>query len=82
MPAQFWDLTVADFNALVRGHRKRDENEWRRVRWLGALMANMSGKQLRRKMRESDFIRLPGDEAENAAYMSKQRFEELKKRWN
>jgi len=45
------------------------------------MIANMSGKQLRRKMRESEFIRLPSDEAESSGVMSKERFEQLKKKW-
>jgi hypothetical protein len=51
------------------------------VRWLGAMIANMSGKQLRRKMRETEFIKLPSDAPESSGVMSKERFEFLKKKW-
>jgi len=45
MPDAFWRLTFAEFHQLLRGHRRRAEQQWEHTRFLGSLMlACVSGK--------------------------------------
>lgn len=35
-PDEFWRLTLAEFNDLVKGYEWRDEQEWQRIAQLAA----------------------------------------------
>lgn len=58
------------------------EISWKQTRWLGAMIANMSGKMLKRRLHEQDFMKLPSDLPLMDEIMSKERYEFLKKKWS
>lgn len=45
MPAQFWKLTLVEFNELVEGYKFRNRLEWERTAQLGAWVMQPHSKQ-------------------------------------
>lgn len=49
-PDEFGELCPAEFRAMVRGARKREEREWQRLAWQTAHQLNISGKSTRTRI--------------------------------
>jgi hypothetical protein len=43
-PWEFWELSWPDYNRICAGFYHRQELEWERTRWLGALIFNANSK--------------------------------------
>ena len=52
-------MTVWEFNHRVKGVSDREINEWRRLRWLGAVVLRPHTKK---RIRPTDLFELPGDD--------------------
>ena len=59
-PATFWDISWREFFLAVNANNKREENEWRRMRELFALIYNVNVKKGSRKS-SRELIPLPSD---------------------
>ena len=57
----FWDMTPAEFELVVLGHRRARTEDWRRTRWLGALILNSTG-HYKRVVEPADLFELEGDQ--------------------
>jgi hypothetical protein len=86
-PADFYDLTPRQFmNKLAGFHmleKSRQKEEWERTRLTWTFIANWSGL-LKTSKTPQDMMKFPWD-TENAKpkpIMTRERFEQLKKRYN
>jgi hypothetical protein len=52
-------MTVWEFNHRIKGYADRQVDEWRRLRWLGAIVLRPHTK---RSIRPTDLFELPGDD--------------------
>lgn len=86
-PADFYDLTPRQFmNKLAGFHileQARNKEEWERARIGWMYIANYSGL-LKKGKSVQDMMQFPWDkpQAEKGEIMTRERFEELKKRYN
>jgi len=85
-PADFYDLTPRQFfNKLAGFHsleQARQKENWERARLTWTFMANYSGL-LKMSKSPADMMRFPWDAPESPKQiMSRERFEQLKKRYN
>ncbi len=55
----FWNMTLQEILNAHKGYLERTYNDWRRTRWLGAVMA---GAFSSKDVKPSDMLTLPGDD--------------------
>ncbi len=64
-PLEFWKLTPSEtyqfIEAQVENRNRAEEEAWRRIRWAVMWMVNMSGKSLKRELKEQELLRLRGE---------------------
>jgi hypothetical protein len=61
-PKAFWALTLAEFDAMRRGHQRRTVREWQHTRWLGWLLVSINSDPDGARPTLSDIMPLPGDD--------------------
>jgi len=54
-------MTLQEILNAHKGYIERTYNDWRRTRWLGAVIANVFGDG-KKTIKPSDLIQLPGDD--------------------
>jgi len=60
-------MTLQEILNAHKGYLERTYNDWRRTRWLGAIMANAFGG----KVKPTDLMELPGDDASSTLDIDK-----------
>lgn len=53
-------MTLQEILNAHKGYLEKTYNDWRRTRWLGAVIANVFGDG-KKKVKPSDLMKLPGD---------------------
>ena len=78
--ADFWNMTFQEILNAHRGYTERIYNDWRRTRWLGAIIANAFGNG-KRTIKPSDLMKLPGDDGADGYEDDIKRLKEARKKW-
>ena len=53
-------MTLQEILNAHKGYLEKTYNDWRRTRWLGAILANVMGDG-KKTIKTSDLLKLPGD---------------------
>ena len=56
-------MTLQEILNAHKGYLDRVYNDWRRTRWLGAIIANVNRGKKDKIIKPSDLMKLPGDGA-------------------
>jgi len=56
-PGEAKKLTRDELEAVVKHGTERLKDDWKRTRWLAAVLVNVSGKTVRKQIRETDLLR-------------------------
>lgn len=78
-------MTFSEFYAYSEGHRLRQEREWERTRFLGAILINVNVSKKSKQVSPQDLVKLSFDSNKNkrhAAKMTREEFEALKEKWD
>jgi hypothetical protein len=56
-PSEAKTLTKDQLEAVVKHGVEREKDEWRRSRWLAAVIVNISGKSTKKVVTETDLLK-------------------------
>ena len=60
--ADFWQMTLQEILNAHKGYLERTYNDWRRTRWLGAIIYNAPRGKDDKQVKPTDLMKLPGDD--------------------
>ena len=58
-------ITAKELEACLRHATKREQDDWRRTRWLATVLVNVSGKTVRRTISEKELLRFNDEQKTN-----------------
>jgi hypothetical protein len=64
-PSEAKTLTLEQLEAVFRHGLERDKDEWRRQRWLAAVLVNISGKSVKNVISETDLLAFEDEKKES-----------------
>jgi len=50
-------LSKEEYEAVIKHGLDKEKEEWKRTRWLAAVLVNVSGKTVKKQIRETDLLR-------------------------
>jgi len=56
-PSEAKKLTKDELEAVIKHGTERQKDDWKRTRWLAAVLVNVSGKTVKKQIRETDLLR-------------------------
>ena len=56
-PSEAKRLTRDELNAIVKHGTEGIKEDWKRTRWLAAVLVNVSGKTIKRHIKETELLR-------------------------
>jgi len=59
-------LTKDQLEAVVKHGVEREKDEWRRSRWLAAVIVNISGKSTKKVVTETDLLKFEDEKKESS----------------
>lgn len=65
-PSEAKTLTLAQLEAVFRYGLEREKDEWRRQRWLAAVLVNISGKSVKKVVTETDLLKFDEEKKESS----------------
>jgi len=65
-PSEAKSLTLAQLEAVFRHGLEREKDEWRRQRWLAAVLVNISGKSVKKVVTETDLLKFDEEKKESS----------------
>ena len=65
-PSEAKTLTLEQLEAVFRHGLERDKDEWRRQRWLAAVLVNISGKSVKKVILETDLLAFEDEKKESS----------------
>lgn len=65
-PSEAKSLTLAQLEAVFRYGLEREKDEWRRQRWLAAVLVNISGKSVKKVVTETDLLKFDEEKKESS----------------
>lgn len=65
-PSEAKTLTLAQLEAVFRHGLEREKDEWRRQRWLAAVLVNISGKSVKKTVNETDLLKFDEEKKESS----------------
>jgi hypothetical protein len=65
-PSEAKTLTKDQLEAVVKHGVEREKDEWRRSRWLAAVIVNMSGKSTKKVVTETDLLKFEDEKKESS----------------
>lgn len=65
-PSEAKSLTLAQLEAVFRYGLEREKDEWRRQRWLAAVLVNISGKSVKKTVNETDLLKFEDEKKESS----------------
>lgn len=65
-PSEAKNLTLAQLEAVFRHGLEREKDEWRRQRWLAAVLVNISGKSVKKVVTETDLLKFDEEKKESS----------------
>lgn len=58
-------LSKEEYEAVVKHGLDKEKEDWKRTRWLAAVLVNVSGKTVKRNVTETDLLRFPEERKGN-----------------
>jgi len=58
-------LTAAQISSVVKHGVEREQEEWKRTRWLATILVNISGKSVKRAVTEKELLRFANETKTN-----------------
>jgi hypothetical protein len=65
-PSEAKTLTKDQLEAVVKHGVEREKDEWRRSRWLAAVIVNISGKSTKKVVTETDLLKFEDEKKESS----------------
>jgi hypothetical protein len=65
-PSEAKTLTKDQLEAVVKHGIEREKDEWRRSRWLAAVIVNISGKSTKKVVTETDLLKFEDEKKESS----------------
>jgi hypothetical protein len=65
-PSEAKTLTLEQLEAVFRHALEREKDEWRRQRWLAAVLVNISGKSVKKAILETDLLAFEDEKKESS----------------
>lgn len=65
-PSEAKSLTLAQLEAVFRHGLEKEKDEWRRQRWLAAVLVNISGKSVKKVVTETDLLKFDEEKKESS----------------
>ena len=65
-PSEAKTLTKEQLEAVVKHGVEREKDEWRRSRWLAAVIVNISGKSSKKVVTETDLLKFEDEKKESS----------------
>ena len=65
-PSEAKTLTKDQLEAVVKHGVEREKDEWRRSRWLAAVIVNISGKSSKKVVTETDLLKFEDEKKESS----------------
>jgi len=65
-PSEAKTLTLAQLEAVFRHALEKEKDEWRRQRWLAAVLVNISGKSVKKVVTETDLLKFEEEKKESS----------------
>ena len=65
-PSEAKTLTLPQIEAIIKHGVEREKDEWRRFRWLAAVLVNVSGKTVKKVVTETDLLRFEDEKKESS----------------
>jgi hypothetical protein len=65
-PSEAKTLTKEQLEAVVKHGVEREKDEWRRSRWLAAVIVNISGKSTKKVVTETDLLKFEDEKKESS----------------
>lgn len=56
-PSEAKRLTGRELDAIVKHGTERTKEDWKRTRWLAAILVNVSGKTVKKHIKETELLR-------------------------
>lgn len=58
-------LSKDEYEAVVRHGLDKEKEDWKRARWLAAVLVNISGKSVKKLVKDTDLLRFPDEKKSN-----------------
>jgi hypothetical protein len=55
-------LTHAQLNAVLHHAVEAEKDDWKRTRWLAAVLVNISGKSIKKVVKETDLLKFEDEQ--------------------
>jgi hypothetical protein len=65
-PSEAKTLTKDQLEAVLKYGVEREKDEWRRSRWLAAVIVNISGKSTKKVVTETDLLKFEDEKKESS----------------
>jgi hypothetical protein len=65
-PSEAKTLTKNQLEAVIKHGVEREKDEWRRSRWLAAVIVNISGKSTKKVVTETDLLKFEDENKESS----------------
>jgi hypothetical protein len=80
---EFWIIQPCEFYAINHKYLEqlkfKDQNEWERIRWQTTWLVNC---HVTKPLKAQDLIKFDWETEDESSGLTKQKIEELKKKWN
>ena len=64
-PSEAKKLTKDELEAVIKHGTERQKDDWKRTRWLAAVLVNVSGKTVKKHILETDLLRFQDERKGN-----------------
>ena len=58
-------LSKQEYEAVIKHGLEKEKEEWKRTRWLATVLVNVSGKSVKKSVKETDLLRFPDERKGN-----------------
>lgn len=55
------ELGKKEYEAVIKHGLDKEKEEWKRTRWLAAVLVNISGKSVKKVVKDTDLMRFPDE---------------------
>ena len=58
-------LSKEEYEAVIKHGLEKEKEDWKRARWLAAVLVNVSGKSVKKVVKDTDLLRFPDERKGN-----------------
>jgi len=58
-------LSKEEYEAVIKHSLEKEKEDWKRTRWLAAVLVNVSGKTVKKQIKETDLLRFQDERKGN-----------------